>query len=127
MSSSTTPPQLRHPAKPPPLRIRRLNHLPIRGPTAEPEEDHHDHHHRHHRHEAPRRGADLAVVKIARHPGVSGRREGLELVAAEGVVDETEESDSVAAELQGRDLLGAEDDGEGDKENSFEDSGECED
>lgn len=126
ISRSASPPKLRHPAEPPPLRVRRLNHLP--APAAEPEEDHQrDEHERRHRRAAPHRGADPAAVEVARRPGAGGRREGHELVAAEGVVDQPAEGDGVAGELERGDLLGAEDDGEGNEEDGLEDAGEGED
>lgn len=118
--TSTTQPQLRHPAKTPTLRIRRLNHGPV--PSAEPLEDYYDEHQRHDCHdchEAPRCEADLAVAEVVRQPGAGGRREDLELVAPEGVVDQSEEGDGVADELEQGDLLGAEDNRKGDEEDGL--------
>ena len=118
--ASTRPRQLRHPAEGP-RRIRRLDHVAARprarAEEAQQEED--DERRGQDGHDAARRGADLALVQVGGGPLARGRRQGRELLAAEGVVDEPAEGDAVAGELEGADPLGAEDDGEGDEEDGL--------
>ncbi|MBE3046038.1 hypothetical protein IMZ48_26560 [Candidatus Bathyarchaeota archaeon] len=123
--SSAPPPQLRHPPEPPALRIRRLDRAA--APSLEPKhKQQHDHHRREAR-GAAHQGADAPLVEAAGDPGGGGGRDGGQLLAAEGVVDEAEEGDGVAAELERRHLLRAEEDGEGDEEDCLEDAGQGED
>jgi len=129
---SLTPPKVRHPTKPPTLRIGRPHRRSRAGrPPREPDEEH----------EADENGkadghvtfdsrgaasvAEAASVG-ARDPGGGGGREVLDLRPAEGVVHEAEEGDGVAEELEEGDGGVPDYDGGDDEEDGFEDAGEGE-